>query len=153
MLPVRIERYYYWEDRIKQEEDLRREEMLSEEERIAKRREENEEFFRMLATGWQPAREYQRVFNQIKARKFQQLAECAMIFAKHNQLNIAVQREKEGKIELEGDFIQVGDGLLPGDKYFLADLIASSDQFSITEKQETFILECSFRLHDIVPAD
>ena len=152
-MSVRIERYYYLEDRIKLEEELRREEMLSDEERIAKRHRENAEFFQMLAEGWQPGREYQRVFNQAKALKFQELAEGAMIFAKHNQLNIMVQREEEGRIALEGDFIQVGDGLLPGDKCFLADLIVSADQFSISEKTDTFILECTFRLHDIIPTE
>lgn len=40
----------------------------------------------------------------------------------------------EGRIELEGDFKQVGDGLLPGDKVF--QVIAFSNQFSIMGKRE-----------------
>ena len=129
-----------------------REALLSEEERKEELEKERSEFIQQLLDCAQSKKSTFSVLNPNKIRAFRRLSEGAILFAKQNQLDVLIEINEinNGTIKFEGEFLQVGDGLFPGDKEFLVDLIQTVQQFSLIKKTETFCMEFWFPLYDLI---
>ena len=81
-------------------------------------------------------------------RRFQYLSARALLLAKHCEMNIIVEQERQqaGVIQLETDYF-----LLFGQRFasiwsaFL-ELLSEADEFSISHEEKTFLIEFRFNL-------
>lgn len=152
MQTLRIERNYYSDERAQMEAAAQREALLSEEERQEELEKERSEFIQQLLDCAQSNKSMFSVLNPNKIKAFRRLSEGAILFAKQNQLNILIEINEinSGTIEFEGELLQTGDGLFPGDKEFLVKLIQTAQQFSLIKKTETFCMEFWFPFYDLI---